>query len=330
MPVVDGLLFANQEGTAGTYSAPAAGDVLEIERGDAVFTLAGQNAPIPRDVMRHHMEPEQPAAPHGYYWDIGFSTEVKINGTAAGEPEIGPLFEACGLLKEVHAGDTEYYFPDDYNGAPTSVSLNFEEHTNGTEFQAAGCLFNLELAHSIDQRLMATFTGNGAYSGAPADVSAVASPSFHTEAPIVTLGDSSPFNYFGNTSLCLRSWGLNLNAEITPRPCLSSGSGSRYYKFPSFWTTTGVTFTAEVESEDPSFYDHWAATTAATLGDIAITMVVGSRTFKVELFDCTAAAPVRSPGAPNMYQLTATASRHTAGDGGTDGDISSGLIFRFS
>lgn len=330
MPVIDGLLYAKQESTAGTYLQPVAADVLEPERGDAVFTLAGQTAPIERTVLRHHMEPELPAAAGGYWWDLSFSHEVKCSGGATSAPELGPMLEACGFDEDVNAANVEYFIPNDYNGAPQPVSLNFEEHTNGTEYQAAGCTFNLELSHSSDQRLMANFSGNGAYSAAPTDVSAIASPSFHTEAAIVSLGNSNPFSYFGNTGLCLRSWGVNLNATPNMRPNLAAGSGSRYNKFPSFWTTTGITFTAEVEAEDVSFYDHWGATAAATLGDISVTMVAGSRTFEVLLYDCTAAAPVRVPGAPNTYQLTANAHRHTAGDGGSGSDKSSSLILRFS
>jgi|GEM_PF-5767556 len=310
MPVVGGQLLAGLESSIGTELAVAATQIIEAEReGLDTHSIAGNTAPFRRNVARHFAHSPKGAAPHGRYFEHpSIPIEVKASTAAGVAPELGNMFQACGLTETV-AGTVTYAFGVNPNAAAArkAVTLRWQELEDGNQYVSPGSRFNCALSHSIGERLMANFSGNGRWK-LPADTSvqAIVEANVNQGAPLVNMGDSTPFTYFSNTTMVLRSWGIDFGVEVTPRPSLSSGATNGYYTYP-FLALNDPTFTCQVEVEDETFLSHWTNYSTAAVGDIILVLVAGSRTMTITLADCNTAGPARETGVPNLYNLTCTA-----------------------
>jgi hypothetical protein len=302
--------------TFGVAQAAAAAQIIEAEKDSVsgINVVAGNTAPLRRNVARHFAHSPKGAKPHGRYWDHNFNIEVKA-ATAANAPlEIGNLLQACGLTETI-AANVIYDFDDNPEATNRkAVTMRLQELANGNQYVSPGSRFNVIFTQEIGERLKVNFVGNGRWTSvADTTITAVTAGDVNAGVPIVHMGDTNPFTWYGNTDLVIERWSLDLGVTVEPQPNLAATSVYGYYN-PPILSFGDPVFTARVNVEDESFRSHWADYEGAVIGSAIIVLTDGTRTLTFNCRDLNPSGPAREVGVPNKYDLTATC--HYDEDGG--------------
>ncbi len=193
------VILAKKETTYGVDPTPAAAD-------DAILCSVPEITPKAekqlRDYVRESLSPL--GGTIGFKgFDITFKTELKGSGTAGTAPELGPLFQACGMDETVDAGVSVTYAP--VSSAFPSVTIYF--YRDGLLHKMLGCRGSWSLDLGVGRFGVITWNFSGTYA-TPTDTTLVSGTYNATAPPVfldagLTLGSYSPI--FTQLSLAMNN-----------------------------------------------------------------------------------------------------------------------------
>jgi len=324
MPIIDGQVFIATEATAGSEQTPAATDLVEIERGQAVFAVQGQTDPIPRDLVRGYLDRPQAATPEQRHWGLSFNTELKCtpdapdSGDATTYPEIHALLRASGMTMTGDATTVEYEWTPFAGGTATSSTTVVLEQLGDSpnKFTSVGSNFSWTMNGPVGDRVMVSWSGMGGYAQ-PEALPSLSTATSNEGIPFTRATDFSIGGYAPADGLIVRDWTLSSGIAITPRP--SAGSTGRFAWPGVVGRDNAVSGTIVVEALTYASGKIWDRFTGATdPTDLTWTLGtgLGSNTRVVEFTIAAAVfgAPQPQQGMPNLWTIPFVGSSEASDD----------------
>jgi len=324
MPIIDGQVFVATEVTAGSEQTPAATDLVEIERGQAVFAVQGQTDPIQRDLIRSYLDRPQALPPEQRHWGLSFNTEFKCTpgapdiGDAATYPEIHALLKAAGMTASGDATSIEYDFTPFAGGTATSSTTVILEQLGDSpnKFTSAGSNFGFSINAPVGDRVMWSWSGMGGYTQ-PEALGALSTGTSNEGLPFSRATNFSIGGYAPADGLIVRDWTLSSGIAITPRP--SAGSAGRFAWPGVVGRDNAVSGTVVVEALTYASGKIWDRFTGATdPTDLTVTLGTGlasnTRTVVFTIAAAVFGAPQPQQGMPNLWTIPFVGSSEGSDD----------------
>lgn len=181
------LAFEIESGGYGVDPTPDGADAILIE--ELNWSLVGRDM-VPRPAIRSSLGTLQHIYP-GMLLEATFLVEVKGSGAAGTPPEIGKLLRACAHSETISAGTSVAYAPI----SSTQESGTAYIWEDGTLMILTGCRGTVDFTGAVGERLMASFTIRGHFSG-PTDVS-LPTPTYDSTVPPILINGSFAVGGYG-------------------------------------------------------------------------------------------------------------------------------------
>lgn len=198
---------------------------------------------------------------------LTFECEIKGSGTIDVAPELGPLFQICGLLETVNTAASVVYTPSS-SGTKSATIYYYQD---GKLKKLHGCVGNMEIDAKSGEIPMVKFTITG-HPGTETDT-ALPSPTYDTTVPpiFVNAGVS-----IGGYSPVLSQLNLNMNNVIGIPPDVNQANG---------WGQIRITDRDPAGTVDPedtliaavNWYEVWEDGTKAPINTGTIGSTEGNR-----------------------------------------------------
>lgn len=117
---------------------------------------------------------------------VTFDVELKGSGTAGTAPDLGVLFEACGMVETIVGATSVTYDPTSTTANQESVTVWY--YQDGLRHVLTGCRGTFSVSIETGAIPMASFTLTG-HSVAPTDV-AIVTPTVDATVPVTVKGNS--------------------------------------------------------------------------------------------------------------------------------------------
>jgi len=151
--------------------------------------------------------------------DLSFDVELKGSGTAAQEPNWGPLLEACDRTLVTNAGTNCIYTP-----STTIKTASIHVNIDGIQYKVAGCAGECEIDLISGEIPMLKFAFKGVYA-LPTDT-ACSAPTFDSTTAQIVKGTTTTF---GNYAAIIESLNLKFGNSIVERPDFNQTEGILSY-----------------------------------------------------------------------------------------------------
>lgn len=167
------IILAKKETTYGT-------DIVPVAATNAIMCSEPQIKAIGKRLDRNYSRATLSPVQHlmiGETYEVSFTTEIKASGTEGTAPEIGPLFEGCGMFETIVASTSVAYDP--ISESFDSLSIYF--HRDGLLHKILGARGTFQASLESGQFGTIKWTFQGLYVG-PADI-AYPSPTYNAQLP---------------------------------------------------------------------------------------------------------------------------------------------------
>lgn len=201
------VLLAKTESTYGTDSVPTAGTNAILIR-NIDFSLDRLRMAQRPNIRGSLGQSQQSYA--GSLRGFNFVAEVKGSGTAGIAPELGPLFQACGMTETIVGGTSVTYAPNSGLTVPIS-SVSIYAFLGGRVRQIGlGSRGNVTFTYRTGDMLLANFN----FVGRAATVTdqTQPTPTFNATVPVAIKGLATTVGGVG--SLVVQNYELALNNEM--------------------------------------------------------------------------------------------------------------------
>lgn len=199
-----------------------------------------------------------PSVPGAFSADVKLTTELSNSGSATHPQQFSALLLAAGF----GVSSATYTVA---SGSASAQTVTCGHYVDGLLYQAAGCMFDLEIVFEAGKLIKCNWTGKG-IDQTPTDV-ALLTPTYPTAQPPVF--KAATLTWAG-TSLVVPRMTIKLNNEVTLRENGASTSG-----YQSAWIgNRNITVEADVEASLVATYNPFTLHSAGT--EIALSCAVGT------------------------------------------------------
>lgn len=190
--------------------------------------------------------------------DVKLTTELSNSGSATHPQQFSALLLAAGFT----VSSATYTVT---SGSASAQTVTCGQYIDGLLYQAAGCMFDLEMVFESGKTIPMNWTGKGIWQ-APTDV-ALLTPTYPTANPPTFKGATLTF---AGTSLVTPRMTIRLGNDVVLREDGTATSGYR-----SAWIgNRNITVEADVEASLLATYDPYTLHSGMT--EVALSCAVGS------------------------------------------------------
>lgn len=305
------------ESPAGTAAATPSTAAMLLAK--AVFTEGGSGN-IARASTRPYLDPDEPGAVHGRFWNVALDGEIKAATAAGAVPDIDPILRSCGLDATPSAGVSITYdtvpLPDAAASVESCTIWSEETKTDGMIYEAWGCRGTFDVTFGTQAGLRYTSNMVGGYEEPITNaVGYYESATYNAGVSLATLADATPVALGAWGDAVLRSGSISLGYTPVVRPSMGGTAALGYHKWPAGLTRAdNAPLAVNLVLEFPlvASQDLHGLHVAGTPEDVVLIFAAGSRTLTITLRQVVWTSVVRNDEGPVTCNLTGTAAKDGA------------------